>query len=97
MNAMSGAIAAAQEYDLAHRPAGQVWARVPDEQVARLLAGAAPLIVNAVSGWSMAAVAESTLAGGVPEDRIERIHRDRPAYAEELDGNEISGRAQPAT
>jgi len=42
-------------------------------------------------------VAESTLAGGVPEDRIERIHRDRPAYAEELDGNEISGRAQPAT
>ncbi len=96
MNAMSGAIAAAQEYDLAHRPAGQVWARVPDEQVARLLAGAAPLIVTAAYGWSMAAVSESTLAGGVPEDRIERIHRDRPAYAEELDGNEISGRAQPS-
>ncbi len=68
------------------------------------------------------ALSESTLAGGVPEDRIERIHRTsppvvrhadhapdlicRPAgnglcqplpdYRQELDGNEISGRAQPS-
>jgi hypothetical protein len=34
-------IHAAQEYDLKHRPADRGWSAVPDDQVARLLAGAA--------------------------------------------------------
>lgn len=33
-------VADAQAYDLKHRPAGQNWTRVPDEQVLRLLIGA---------------------------------------------------------
>ncbi len=33
-------IADAQAYDLKHRPPSQNWARVPDEQVLRLLTGA---------------------------------------------------------
>jgi hypothetical protein len=39
---IQAAIDAAQAYDLAHRPPARNWGRVPDDQVARLLAGAAP-------------------------------------------------------
>jgi hypothetical protein len=41
------AIDAAHAYDLAHRPLVGHWTRPPDDQVARLLAGAAPLIAAA--------------------------------------------------
>jgi hypothetical protein len=41
------AIDAAHAYDLAHRPRVGHWTRPPDDQVARLLAGAAPLIAAA--------------------------------------------------
>jgi hypothetical protein len=41
------AIQAAQDCDLAHRVPVSNWHRVPDEQVARLLIGAAPVIAAA--------------------------------------------------
>lgn len=55
-------IKAAQAHDLAHRPRGQNWGRVPDDQVARLITGA--LGEQQAASDRLGRVVEIALQGG---------------------------------
>lgn len=70
------AIEAAQAYDLAHRPPRRNWGRVPDEQVGRLLRGAAAHLAGIppeTAGRPVLVLAIGYDLGAGDAERIQRV------------------------